>query len=259
MRKDREEEPQGLPTTLEGLELDNHSKVCELLRRASAQSCDLVARGSNYTFLAKLSLDGDDACLGIYKPRKGEAPLWDFPAGTLYKRECAAYLLSEALGWHFVPPTVIWEGPYGIGSLQLFIDFEPRITYFDLRESHPREVKRIAVFDCIANNADRKGGHCIKDSNGRIWSIDHGLTFNAEHKLRTVIWDFGAQRIPQEMLADVAREHQRFREPGGLAQIMKGILDDGEIQALAQRMQALLDTPFFPEIRSRWEIPYPAV
>ncbi len=244
---------------LQGFEPTRYPEICELLTRASAQRCDLIARGSNYIFLAKLALNGIGACYGIYKPRKGEAPLWDFPVGTLYRREYAAYVMSEALGWHFVPPTVIWDGPHGIGSLQLFIDFEPGVNYFDLRESNPWEVKRIAVFDRIVNNADRKGGHCIRDMNGRVWGIDHGLTFNAEYKLRTVIWDFGGQPIPREMLADVARERRRFHAPGRLAHMMKGVLGEEETQALVGRMQGLLDTPFFPEMRSRWDVPFPIV
>lgn len=243
----------------EVLDPERHSQVCESLRRASAKSCDLIPRGSNYTFLVKLSLDNRDIGHGIYKPRKGENPLRDFPAGTLFKREYAAYLLSEALGWRFVPPTVIWNGPHGTGSLQLFIHAEPRVTYFELREPHPQEVKRIAAFDLIANNADRKGGHCIKDLNGKVWGIDHGLTFSVEHKLRTVIWDFGGDPIPQETLDEIARELARFHIPGGLSHTLKGVLFDEEIESLALRMQEVLHNPVFPEIQARWDVPWPLI
>ncbi|MFQ5872770.1 MAG: SCO1664 family protein [Dehalococcoidia bacterium] len=243
----------------DGIEPGQHADICDLLRRASPEGCDLVPKGSNYTFLVKLTLDKDDACFGIYKPRKGEAPLWDFPYGTLYLREYAAYLFSEALGWHFVPPTVLWEGPHGIGSLQLFIDYELGVTYFDLRETHTWEVKRIAVFDTMANNTDRKGGHCVKDMTGKVWSIDHGLTFHPEHKLRTVIWDFAGESIPEEMLEDVDRESKGFYEQRGLAQALKGVLNEAEIRTLGQRMKKLLKKPILPEPHSRWDVPWPLV
>ncbi|MCH7997524.1 MAG: phosphoglycerate kinase, partial [Chloroflexi bacterium] len=155
--------------------------------------------------------------------------------------------------------TVIWNGPHGTGSLQLFIHAEPRVTYFELREPHPQEVKRIAAFDLIANNADRKGGHCIKDLNGKVWGIDHGLTFSVEHKLRTVIWDFGGDPIPQETLDEIARELARFHIPGGLSHTLKGVLFDEEIESLALRMQEVLHNPVFPEIQARWDVPWPLI
>lgn len=244
---------------LEGLDPGQHAGVCQLLSQASAESCDLIPRGSNYTFLVKISLRENGSSFGIYKPRKGETPLWDFPMGTLFKREYAAYVLSEDLGWRFVPPTVIWKGPHGVGSLQLFINSEPGVTYFDLRETHTWEVKRIAAFDLIANNADRKGGHCIKDVKGKVWGIDHGLAFHAEHKLRTVIWDFGGEAIPQEILDDMSNGLSRFYTPGGLAESLKGILNDNEIDALAERMESILERPFFPEIQARWDVPWPII
>ena len=196
---------------------------------------------------------------GVYKPQRGENPLWDFPIGTLYKRECAAYLLSEVLGWHFIPPTVIWDGPYGEGSLQLFIRDSHRTHYFDLRDTHPEHVKPIAVFDLMVNNTDRKGGHCIKDPGGKVWGIDHGLTFSVESKLRTVIWDFGGEKIAQETLAPIARELARFYNPDGLATKLQHLLDSDEIDSLARRMQAVLQDPILPILRSRYEVPWPLV
>ncbi|MFQ5933445.1 MAG: SCO1664 family protein [Dehalococcoidia bacterium] len=259
MDRGSEKERSKLRTGVEPIDPERYAEICDLLRTASAESCDLVPKGSNYIFLVKLSLGNDTDCLGIYKPRKGEAPLWDFPYGTLYLREFAAYLLSEALRWHFVPPTVLWEGPHGIGSLQLFISYEPGITYFELRKTHTREVKRIAVFDTMANNTDRKGGDCIKDMHGKVWAIDHGLTFHQDYKLRTVIWDFAGGPISKDVLEDVAREHQRFDQDGGLATMLKGVLEEEEVQALADRMEALLKKPFLPQPRSRWDVPWPMV
>ena len=158
-------------------------------------SCILTPVGSNYTFLAKLRDEDGREMRAIYKPMKGEIPLWDFESGTLYKRECAAYLFSQMLGWEFVPETVIREGPYGTGSMQRFVEHEPGVTYRELRESHRGELKKIACFDIIANNADRKAVHCIKGLDGRVWGIDHGLTFNAAFTLRTVIWDFWGEEL----------------------------------------------------------------
>ena len=196
---------------------------------------------------------------GVYKPQRGENPLWDFPIGTLYKREVAAYLLSEALDWRFIPPTVIWQGPYGEGSLQLFIRDSHKHTYFDLRDSHPAQVKPIAVFDLLVNNTDRKGGHTILDPSGKVWGIDHGLTFSVDPKLRTVIWDFGGERIAQETLDPIARELARFHAPGGLASQLGSLLDEEEIDWLARRMQAVLHDPYLPTLRSRYDVPWPLV
>ena len=242
-----------------GLDTGRHPDICRDLSRSSADRCDQILRGSNYTFLVALSLDGQPFEYGVYKPQRGENPLWDFPIGTLYKRECAAYVLSEALGWRFVPPTVIWDGPYGEGSLQLFIRDSHKTNYFELRDTHPEQVKRIAVFDLMVNNTDRKGGHCILDPGGKVWGIDHGLTFSVEPKLRTVIWDFGGEKIAQETLDAVARELARFHTPGGLAHALAPLLDTDEIDWLARRMQAVLLDPVFPVLRSRYEVPWPLV
>ena len=157
---------------------------------------------SNYTFVVELELDGLRG-YGVYKPERGETPLWDFPAG-LYKREYAAYQLSELLGWGLVPPTVVREdGELGIGSLQLYVPPKPGSHYFDLRSTHRDSVIRLAAFDWIANNADRKGGHCFVGESGGVWAIDNGLTFHEEHKLRTVIWDFAGENVPQPLIEDI--------------------------------------------------------
>ncbi len=244
---------------VDALDPTRHPEICRLLSQSSSDTCDLVPRGSNYTFLVKLSINGDRLGHGIYKPSKGERPLWDFPFGSLYKREYAAYLLSEALGWHIVPPTTLWEGPHGIGSLQMFINNEPGITYFQLRETNVPECKRVAAFDSMLNNADRKGGHTIKDLNGRVWSIDHGLSFNVEHKLRTVIWDFAGDAIAPESIQGIQRAHSSFDGPDGLAGVLHDVLDEVEIEALRQRMANLVEDPHLPYPTSRWDVPWPLV
>ena len=154
----------------------------EFLLQAEILSCELTPAGSNYTFLAKLRL-GDREGFAIYKPKDGEVPLWDFPPGTLYKRECAAYLLSEILGWDFIPLTIIREGPYGIGSVQQFIEHDPKQNYYTLNETNGDELRMIACYDLVANNTDRKAGHIIQGLDGKLWGIDQALTFHADAEI----------------------------------------------------------------------------
>ena len=136
--------------------------------------------------------------LAIYKPQQGERPLWDFPRGTLCHREVAAFEVSEALGWAIVPDTVLRDGPAGIGMMQRFVEHDPEEHYFTLLEEHGDEFRRMAAFDVVINNTDRKGGHCLpRDRTARIFGIDHGVSFHAQWKLRTVIWDFGGEPIPR--------------------------------------------------------------
>jgi Phosphatidylinositol 3- and 4-kinase len=191
----------------------------------------------------------------VYKPRRGERALWDFPPG-LYKREIAAYELSEALGWGLVPLTVARDdGPYGVGSLQRFVaaDFEQH--YYTLREhaEHLERLRRICLFDVIANNADRKSGHCLLGQDGTIWAIDNGLCFHVDDKLRTVIWEFGGEPIREPLCRDL-RHLLDTCGPDGLA----ALLDDDEREALLLRASALLDEGVFPE-GSDYRYPWPPV
>ncbi|MBI4305487.1 MAG: hypothetical protein HY678_04125, partial [Chloroflexi bacterium] len=147
--------------------------------------------GSNHVFVIKLEPgNGREPIHAIYKPMAGERPLRDFPRGTLYRRECAAYVLSATLGWPAIPPTVIRDGPHGIGSVQQYIDADPTANFFTMRENNLKKFEPIAAFDLFTNNADRKGGACLKDSTGKIWAIDQGLTFNPYAIQRTVMWEF---------------------------------------------------------------------
>ena len=212
-------------------------------------SCILAPVGSNYTFLAKLRDEGGREMRAIYKPRKGEIPLWDFESGTLYKRECAAYLFSQILGWEFIPETVIREGPYGVGSMQRVVEHEPEVTYRELRQSHRRELKTIACFDIIANNADRKAVHCIKGLDGRVWGIDHGLTFNQAFTLRTVIWDFWGEELEPETVEAMEGFLRDVSVPQGPVKELVDLLQPGEAEALAQRTGWLAEMGMFPEMR----------
>ena len=237
--------------------LTSKDKMSVVLVQGEITSPELMPQGSNDTFLVAVS-DGLQTREAVYKPRRGERPLWDFPSGTLYKREYAAYLVSQALSWDFIPCTVIREGPYGIGSLQEFIDADPRSNYFTLREECPEEMERIALFDCLSNNADRKASHCFKDLGGRIWSIDHGLTFHQDPKLRTVIWDFAQEPISGHLMEQVAVLLESLCSPKGLTQELAPLLAPEELTALRRRLERLLSSGRFPsQDPGRRNVPWP--
>ena len=216
----------------------------------------LHPRSSNYTFVVELSLDGKRG-FGVYKPGAGEAPLWDFPDGTLYRRECATYELSRLIGWPIVPPTVVREGDAGEGSLQLYVPSQADSNFFSMRESHRDELFRMAVFDFIVNNADRKGGHCLADADGRLWGVDHGLTFHVEHKLRTVIWDFAGQQVPDDLLHDVRCLLEMLCGDAEAPDVLSDLLSEREVDALRERVRSLLDRPEMPHPYSRRDLPWP--
>ena len=214
---------------------------------------DLLARGvvtlkgrmpwsTNVTLLVELALDGTTA-LGVYKPARGERPLWDFPSG-LFKREIAAYHLSEILGWGLVPPTVRRDGPLGEGALQRFVEADFEQHYFTLREeaAHHAQLRRICAFDLVANNADRKSGHCLLAPDGAIWAIDNGLCFHVEPKLRTVIWDFAGEPLPADDIEDLGRLLAT-----GLPASIAELLDPAEGRALLARARAVVKAGRFPE------------
>lgn len=233
-------------------------ELCAFLLEGSIQECELIPWGSNYTFLVTMDVGKKMPMLGVYKPRRGEAPLWDFPDGTLYKREYAAFLLSEALGWQVVPPTVVRQGPKGVGTVQLYIHHRQEdADYFVLREQHAREVQMLAVFDLIANNTDRKAGHCLRGEDGHIWGIDHGLTFHHHPKLRTVIWDFGGEPIPPQLVADVQRLCQALTSKQPFAQLLGELLQPVELEALMKRMRYVISHPEFPSLQTRRGVPWP--
>lgn len=218
----------------------------------------LIPWASNYTFLAEV-VDGDRCALAVYKPREGETPLWDFPDGTLCLREVAAYEVSEALGWSLVPPTVLRGGPHGVGSVQLFIDAEPDQHYLTLGPPHAETFRKVAAFDVLVNNADRKSGHCLLERvSGRIWAVDHGVTFHAHPKLRTVIWDFAGERVPRGVLTDL-RRFLAVLEAGERTERLRSLLAEEEIEALRRRTRALLEAGVYPDPGPRRHLPWPPV
>jgi len=195
--------------------------------------------------------------LAIYKPRRGEIPLYDFPDGTLYKRERAAYVTAAALGWDFIPPTVIRDGPHGVGSLQLFVDVEPRADFFDFKDNHVGELQRMALFDVIANNADRKAGHCLKSKDGKLWGIDHGLTFNTVPKLRTVIWDFQEAPVPGPLLRQLRAFRADEKRAAALKRELGGLLARAEVDAFFKRVDTTIARGVYPPMSSRRAMPWP--
>ena len=221
-----------------------------LLEQGEIISCELTPVGSNYTFLVELRLDGDYG-YGIYKPRKGEIPLWDFPSGTLYKRECAAYLLSEILGWDFIPYTLIRDGPHGIGSVQHYVEHNPKENYYTLDESSADQLKQVACFDLVANNTDRKAGHVLIDPDGKLWGIDQGLTFHEDTKIRTVIWDFAGDPIPDHLLETLLNFMKSLESPQGRMLDLLELLLPEEISSLHRRIEWVLADGSLPGLPGR--------
>lgn len=209
---------------------------------------------SNGTFLVTVAHEGDEAH-AVYKPVRGERPLWDFPSG-LARREVAAYELSAALGWDLVPETVLRDGPVGEGSVQRFVDADFSEHYFTLREDerHDDAFRRLCAFDLVANSTDRKGGHCLVDADGHIWAIDNGLSFHQEFKVRTVIWDYAGERLPDDLAADL----QRLVDDG-LPDDLAALLDPFERDAVLTRAGALLRAGAFPHDPTGHRYPWPLV
>lgn len=232
------------------------ARRCRLLETAPVTRCEWSFRGSNDVFLVTLEVNGENV-RGIYKPRRGEAPLWDFPDGTLYRREHAAYLVSQTLGWPLVPPTVIRDGPHGVGSVQWFVPARPLTDYRSLLARHTAELREVAVFDYVVNNADRKAGHCIEGLDGRLWMIDHGLTFNAVPKLRTVIWDFTGAPVPSRLTQSLQACRAALSNGGALQQALSCLLDAAELQALERRLSRIIEKPVFPGPATYRSVPWP--
>lgn len=232
-----------------------------LLRQAEFQDVKSLWYSSNYVYLCQMCGPGGEQFATVYKPLKGESPLWDFPEGALYKREVAAYELARLLGWDFVPPTVARDGPHGVGSVQLFINHDPESHFFVQREVPELvpQLKRMAVFDAVANNADRKGGHCLLDSAGTIWGIDHGLCFHPQYKLRSVIWDWVDEPIDDEWLTDIAEAADILDAGKEKAAPLARLLNPGELGAIERRIRMLLKQRTFPRPGPNRHYPWPLV
>lgn len=236
-----------------------------LLREGEIELLGRMPYASNATFLVRVcpaeahgdaAEDEDPELLAIYKPARGERPLWDFPSG-LYRREVAAWVLAEHLGWDLVPTTVArQEGPFGEGSLQRFVEADVDQHYFTMLEEPDLhdQLRRIAAFDLVVNNTDRKGGHLLIDADRHIWCIDNGLAFHAEPKLRTVIWDFAGEDVPAAILDDVRRVTS-----GPPPRELGDLLDPFERDALVTRARALVHLGEFPGDPTGHAYPWPLV
>jgi uncharacterized repeat protein (TIGR03843 family) len=230
-----------------------------MLERGEVEVLGLLPYSSNYTFLARLRSEESEA-LAVYKPDRGERPLWDFPPGTLAAREVATFRLSEAAGWHIVPPTVLRDdAPLGPGSLQLFVEHDPELHYLTLMQQRLDDFRVFAALDAVVNNADRKAGHVLQDANGRVWAVDHGLTFNVEPKLRTVIWQFAEEPLGDPLRSELDRLGAELARPGGLGDELTELLSPEESAATLARVETLLVEDCFPAPTSDRPLPWPII
>jgi uncharacterized repeat protein (TIGR03843 family) len=214
---------------------------------------------SNYTFLARVRL-GAAEVHAVYKPQRGERPLWDFPPGSLAARERASYVVSEVSAWDLVPPTVLRDdAPLGPGSLQLFIDHDPEVHYFTLMNDRLDDLAVFAAFDAVINNADRKSGHVLSDSTGRLWAVDHGLTFHVEDKLRTVIWAFADEPLTKEIRRALETLGAALSDEGDLSRELAGLLSQEEADSTLARVESLLVEDSFPSPGSDRPLPWPLI
>jgi len=244
---------------------DNPSSLNDLetaLQKGELEMKGQFMFGSNYTFLVMVHFNGQEYP-AVYKPSRGEQPLWDFPDNTLAQREVAAYVLSEALGFHFVPYTTLRDdGPfYGPGSLQQYIECDPEYIYFNFSEEDKARLRPVVLFDVLVNNADRKGSHLLfENDTNKLWAIDHGLCFHEEEKRRTVLWDFAAEPIPDPLLTCLASLPGLLAPRSSLGAALRPLLSEKEILALAARAKSLLASGKFPTPpRDRRFHPYPPV
>jgi uncharacterized repeat protein (TIGR03843 family) len=230
----------------------------EVLEQGEIELKGRFMYGSNFTFLVNVTYAGEQIP-AVYKPMRGEQLLWDFPEASLAGREVAAYLVSQALGFGFVPLTILRDGPFGPGSLQQYIDHNPNLHYFTFKPADRARLRPVTLFDLLVNNADRKGGHILLQKRTRkLYLIDHGLCFHEEDKLRTVIWDFAGEVIPPELITAL----KTFRNllSLGLAAELGQYLTPGELTAFEKRLEALLANPIFPAPpEDRRPFPYPPI
>jgi uncharacterized repeat protein (TIGR03843 family) len=235
-------------------------RILHLLSEGTIEVEGLIPWSSNATLLVTVR-DDELSTLAIYKPQDGERPLWDFPYGTLGIREVAAYLVCETLGWGLIPPTVLREGPHGLGSVQFFIHAQEDAHFFTIQgdPAYVNDLKRLSAFDVIANNADRKSGHCLLDNEGRLWAIDNALTFHDEPKLRTVIWDYAGQPLPVDALDDLQALQGILARDSQLSQALNHLLSKREVSALRRRLQWLIEAGHFPAPGPGHVLPWPLV
>ena len=238
------------------------AQVLNTLTHGEVVEQGLLPYSSNHSFLVTVTHE-ELTLPAVYKPRRGENPLWDFEWGTLCQRETAAYLISKQLGWDLVPPTVLREGTRGIGSVQLYVPNNDSEHYFTVQEDarFVTTLRQLALFDYIVNNADRKSGHCLVGDDQRLWAIDHGICFHTEYKLRTVIWEFSEMPIDAELYDDLTRLHATLQDENSpMAEILCQLLTVAERAALLARIKSLLQQRTFPAPQiHRRNYPWPPI
>jgi hypothetical protein len=232
--------------------------VPDALRLLRDGALDVEGRlydASNATLFCTVTLDGMTAAC-VHKPIAGERPLWDFPDGTLAARELSAYLVSEALGWDIVPPTVLRDGPFGVGMCQLWIDVDESVDIGMLARSDHPQLRRMAVYDVVVNNADRKGGHLLPTADGHVFGVDHGVCFSVDDKLRTVLWRWRGKQLTDEAIDVLSGLRAQFE--GALGDALRGLLDPDEVTATIIRLDRLLATRRHPLPSDEWPpVPWP--
>lgn len=223
--------------------------LIDRMTHAPLKAHGFLANASNHTLLVSVGAL-TDGLAGVYKPQSGERPLWDYRDGSLARREAAAYVVDSFLGWRIVPPTVYRaDGPKGPGSLQMFVPHDPEVHYFTLiddQATHPA-LARMALFDLLVNNGDRKASHVMRADEGHLWGCDHGLTFHADPKLRTVIWELGGRPIPDEDRAELGGLAATL-EAGGLTEALAPLLEEQEIVRLTERAGILSNLASLPDV-----------
>jgi hypothetical protein len=238
---------------------DDHAAALELLSKGELEVEGRLVVASNATLYCTIRR-GPAAAACVYKPIAGERPLWDFPPGTLASREVAAYAVSRAAGWDLVPPTVYRDGPFGPGMCQLWIDADSTVDLVALaRSSDNQMLRNMAVFDAVVNNADRKIGHLLPVSDGRLYGCDHGVCFGEEYKLRTVLWQWRGRKLPARAIDALTRLHGELGT-GRLADELAERLSPGEVAATKQRVDLLLQEGVHPYPPEDWPaVPWPPI
>lgn len=240
----------------------SEEQALDILRRGRIEEKGLLPYSSNHSFLVLVQED-EWSLPAVYKPQRGENPLWDFEWGTLCKREAAAYVVSHGLGWDLVPPTVLRDGTRGLGSVQVFIDHDSDAHYFTTAEDarYNETFRRLALFDFVVNNADRKSGHCLVGTEERVWAIDHGICFHTEYKLRTVIWEFSCEPIEPPLLDDLRSLSGSLADDDCvLTRQLRALLNKQELAAMRRRVDQLLRSSSYPApIPQRRNYPWPPI
>lgn len=259
--------------------------TAELLAKGELKVRGRIREASNAVLFCSVTYEGREASC-VYKPVAGERPLWDFPDGNLARREVAAYEVSEATGWGLVPTTVLRDGPYGEGMCQLWIEAAAEselLALVDAEEPEPgwkavgfaevgegktallvhaddERLRRLAVLDAVINNADRKGGHLLPADEGRLYGIDHGVTFNAENKLRTLLWGWAGEQLTPEAVDVLQGLREALKAGAGLAEKLAELITVVELDATRARVDAMLESGRHPEPSGEWPaIPWPPV